>query len=105
MGLLASSRSLNAARGALEKMGLSRSQQDLDRIATHLIEEFELRNSRPVDPDLLALFVDGKYVRRISTERHNESLFSARFKYLQGPFESNVKPNTLVVSLLHDTGQ
>jgi transposase-like protein len=62
MGLLASSRSLNAARDALEKMGLSRSQQDLDRIAAHLIEEFELRNSRPVDPDLLALFVDGKYV-------------------------------------------
>jgi len=62
MGLLASSRSLNAARDALEKMGLARSQQDLDRIALHLIEEFELRNSRPVDPDLLALFMDGKYV-------------------------------------------
>ena len=31
-------------------------------MAAGLIEELELRNSRPVDPDLLALFMDGKYV-------------------------------------------
>ena len=62
LGLLASSRSINAAREALHKMGLSGSQQDLDRIATGLIEELELGNSRPLDTDLLALFVDGKYV-------------------------------------------
>lgn len=31
-GLLASSRSLNAAKDALQKMGLSSSQQDLDRV-------------------------------------------------------------------------
>jgi putative transposase len=61
-GLLASSRSLNSAKDALQKMGLSRSQQDLDRVATGLIEELELRNSRPLDCDLLALFLDGKYV-------------------------------------------
>lgn len=61
-GLLASSRSLNAAKDALQKMGLSSSQQDLDRVAAGLIEELELRNSRPLDCDLLALFLDGKYV-------------------------------------------
>lgn len=62
LGLLASSRSLHAAKDALQKMGLSSSQQDLDRVATGLIEELELRNSRPLDCDLLALFLDGKYV-------------------------------------------
>ena len=62
LGLLASSRSLNAAKDALQKMGLSSSQQDLDRVAAGLIEELELRNSRPLDCDLLALFLDGKYV-------------------------------------------
>lgn len=61
-GLLASSRSLNSAKDALQKMGLSSSQQDLDRVAAGLIEELELRNSRPLDCDLLALFLDGKYV-------------------------------------------
>ena len=62
IGLLASSRSVNAAKDALQKMGLSHSERDLDRVATGLIEEIDLHNSRPVDPDLLALFVDGKYV-------------------------------------------
>ncbi|MGH7928266.1 MAG: IS256 family transposase [Candidatus Binatia bacterium] len=62
LGLLASSRSLNAARDALQKMGLSHSTEDLDAVATSLIEELDLRNSRPLDPDLLALFLDGKYV-------------------------------------------
>jgi putative transposase len=62
LSLLASARSLNAVKEALQKMGLSRCQQELDRVAAGLIEELELRNSRPLDPDLLALFLDGKYV-------------------------------------------
>ncbi|HYR89924.1 MAG TPA: IS256 family transposase [Terriglobia bacterium] len=62
MGLLASSRSINAAKDALEKMGLASSQQDLDRVAANMIEELDLRNSRPLPPDMLAVFVDGKYV-------------------------------------------
>ena len=62
ISLLASSRSVNAAKNALQKMGLSNSQHDLDRVATQLIEELDLRNSRPVDPDLLAIFIDAKYV-------------------------------------------
>ena len=62
LNLLASSRSVDAARDALRKMGLAVCEQDLDTIATNLIEELQLRNSRPVDPDLLAVFFDGKYV-------------------------------------------
>jgi len=62
LSLLASGRSLNTVKEGLQKMGLSRCQQELERVATGLIEELELRNSRPLDPDLLALFLDGKYV-------------------------------------------
>lgn len=62
LALLASSRSVNAAKNALVKMGLSTSEQDLDRVAAGMIEELELRNSRPLSPDMLAVFVDGKYV-------------------------------------------
>lgn len=61
-GLLGSSRSINSAKDALQKMGLARSEQDLERVAVSLIEELELRNSRPIHPDMLALFVDGKYI-------------------------------------------
>jgi putative transposase len=62
IGLLASSRSINSARDALRKMGLAHSEQDLENVAAGFIEELELRNNRPVDPDLLALFFDGKYI-------------------------------------------
>src|SRR6201997_5424617 len=62
LGLLSSSRSVSAAREALHKMGLTSSPQELEKIALGFIEELELRNTRPLDPDLLALFFDGKYV-------------------------------------------
>jgi len=62
VGLLGSSRSINAAKDALQKMGLSHSEHDLERVATSMIEELELRNSRPLDADMLAVFIDGKYV-------------------------------------------
>src|SRR6516165_968562 len=62
LGLLASSRSINAAKDALQKMGLSRSEHDMERVAVGLIEELDLRNSRPIHPDMLALFVDAKYI-------------------------------------------
>src|SRR6266568_920379 len=62
LSLLTSGRSLNAVKDALQKMGLSCSQQELESVATGLIEELDLRNSRPLDPDLWALFLDGKYV-------------------------------------------
>jgi len=62
LGLLSASRSVNAAKDALQKMGLSRCEHDLERVAVGLIEELELRNSRPIHPDMLALFLDGKYI-------------------------------------------
>lgn len=62
LGLLGSSRSINSAKDALRKMGLSHSEQDLERVATAMTEELELRNSRPLDTDMLAVFVDGKYI-------------------------------------------
>lgn len=69
LGLLASARSLNAAKTALKKMGLGASSDELDSVASALVEEFDLVNSRPVDPDLLALFLDGKYVEVKDTDR------------------------------------
>jgi putative transposase len=62
LGLLSSSRSINAAKNALQSMGLARSEQDMERIAAGLIEELDLRNSRPIHPDMLAVFLDGKYI-------------------------------------------
>src|SRR5215471_9677893 len=62
LSLLTSGRSLNAVKDALQKMGLSSCQQELEAVASGLIEELDLRNSRPLDPDLLVLFLDGKYV-------------------------------------------
>lgn len=62
LGLLTSARSVNAAKLALRNMGLVSSEADLDSVASHLVEELELRNTRPIDPDLLAIFLDAKYV-------------------------------------------
>jgi transposase-like protein len=46
MSMLASSRSINAAKQALRQMGLSSSEQDLDEVAASFVEELQLRNSR-----------------------------------------------------------
>ena len=62
LALLASSRSINAAKTALRKLGLSASEQELETVANEFIQELELRNTRPLDTDLLALFFDAKYV-------------------------------------------
>ncbi len=62
LNLLASCRSVNAAKGALRKMGLAASEEELDAVARNFIDELELRNTRPLDPDLFALFLDAKYV-------------------------------------------
>mgnify|MGYP003471058142 CR=1 FL=1 len=60
--LASSGRSLGAAREALRGLGLSVSETQLNRVAQHFVEEFELRNTRPLDTDKLALFLDAKYV-------------------------------------------
>ena len=62
LALLASSRSINAAKTALRKLGLSASEQELETVAREFIQELELRNTRPLDTDLFALFIDAKYV-------------------------------------------
>ena len=69
LSLLTSGRSVNAVKDALQKMGLSRSQQELEAVANGLIEELDLRNSRTLDSDLLAVFLDGKYVEFRDTDR------------------------------------
>lgn len=60
--LAASGRSLNATTHALRDLGLSASEPQLEAVAKHYITEFELRNSRPIDTDMLALYLDAKYV-------------------------------------------
>jgi transposase-like protein len=67
--LLAASRSLGAARQALRGLDLPISEQALDSVGRRFIEEFELRNTRPLDTDLLALFIDGKYVEVREADR------------------------------------
>jgi putative transposase len=69
LALLTSSRSVNAAKTALKNLGLACSEDELEGVAKEFIEEFELRNSRPLAPDLIALFVDGKYVEVKDGER------------------------------------
>jgi len=69
LALLASSRSMNAAKAALRRLGLSGSEQDIDSVAHEFIEELQLRNSRSLDPDLLALFLDAKYVEVKEADR------------------------------------
>ena len=69
LALLASSRSLNSAKSALRRMGLSGSEQDIDAVAQEFLEELQLRNNRPLDPDLLALFLDAKYVEVKEADR------------------------------------
>lgn len=69
LALLASSRSVNSAKSALRRLGLSGSEPDIDAVAHEFIEELQLRNSRPLDPDLLALFLDAKYVEVKEADR------------------------------------
>lgn len=68
-GVLCSARSVNAAKTALRKMGVNASPEELDTVASGFIEELELVNSRPIDPDMLAIFFDGKYVEIKEDER------------------------------------
>jgi len=67
--LVASSRSLNATKQALRGLGLPASEPQLDTVAKHFITEFELRNTRPLDTDLLALYLDAKYVEVRDADR------------------------------------
>ena len=62
VALLGSSRSLNSAKDALHRLGIPIPEQDLDKVSEAFVEELDLRNTRNLDPDFLALYLDGKYV-------------------------------------------
>jgi transposase-like protein len=62
MGLLCSSRSVNAAKQALRKMELPVSERELDAVAKDFVERMELRNTAALEPDMLALFIDAKHI-------------------------------------------
>jgi transposase-like protein len=61
-GLLASSRSVSAAKNSLSRMGLPYSGKDLDTVAKEFIEMVKLKNAAPLPADLLALYADVKLV-------------------------------------------
>jgi len=67
--LAASSRSLNTTREALRGLGIPVSEPQLESVTKHFITEIELRNTRPLDPDLIALFYDAKYVEVRDADR------------------------------------
>ncbi len=62
VGLLASARSLEAAKDALRHLGLAVPESQLDDVVSELEHELDLLNTRPVPVDLLAFYCDGKYV-------------------------------------------
>lgn len=60
--LLTSSRSISAAKSSLRELGLPVPEAELEAITTEVVEDIDLRNTGPVDPDQVAVFMDGKYV-------------------------------------------
>jgi transposase-like protein len=60
--MASSGRSIEATREALRGLGLPATEDHITEVARHFVDEFDLRNTRPLDSDMLALFVDAKYV-------------------------------------------
>ena len=52
-----------------------------DRVAASLIEELELRNSGPIHPDMLALFMDGKYIELREGDKLRSALYLHRRRF------------------------
>ena len=61
-GLLASSRSLSAAKTSLGRMGLPFSGKDLDAVAKEFIDLVKIKNSAPLPADFLAIYADVKLI-------------------------------------------
>ncbi len=61
-GLLASSRSLAAAKTALSRMGLPHSGKDLEAVAKEFVDIAKLKNSAALPADLIAIYADVKLV-------------------------------------------
>jgi transposase-like protein len=62
LGLLVSSRSLSSAKQALKQLGLPFSEKELETVAGEILQDFDLRHTRPIESDMIALFLDGKYL-------------------------------------------
>ena len=62
LGLLASARSIDGVRRSLRQMGVSVPEADLQQVVDTLVEELDLLNTRPLDPDCLAVFMDAKHI-------------------------------------------
>lgn len=62
LSLLLSSRSKNAAKQSLARLGLPYSEEQMDQISAEVLEEFKLKNTAPLDPDLLAVWLDAKFL-------------------------------------------
>jgi putative transposase len=69
LSLLLSSRSISSAKNALRRLGLPIPEKELDTVSSQLVEEMELRNTSPISPDMLAIFMDGKYVELRDNDR------------------------------------
>lgn len=61
-GLLASSRSVAAAKTALSRMGLPYSGKDLEHVAKEFVDIAKLKNSTTLPADLIAIYADVKLV-------------------------------------------
>jgi len=67
--LMVSSRSLSAAKDGLRKLGLPVPEREIDAIANDVVQDIELRNTGPVEPDQLALYMDAKYAEWRQSDR------------------------------------
>ena len=62
LGLLISSRSISSAKQALKQLGLPFSEKELEAVAGDVLQDFDLRHTRPIESDMIALLLDGKYL-------------------------------------------
>ncbi|MDE0626930.1 MAG: transposase, partial [Bryobacterales bacterium] len=62
LGLLASARSIDGVPRSLRQMGVSVPETDLQRVVDTLVEQLDLLNTRPPDPDCLAVFMDARHI-------------------------------------------
>lgn len=60
LSMLASSKSKNAAKESIRRMGLSYSEEQVDAIVADTLESFKLGNTKPLESDMIGLFIDAK---------------------------------------------
>jgi transposase-like protein len=62
LSVLASSRSLSAAKSSIRRLGIGVPEDEVEAVAADLIEDFHVINTGPLPTDCLALYLDGKEV-------------------------------------------